>query len=83
MRSGGQPRFLSARLGAVDDTRLTEVEVRYTYLERVVEDLSRVLHDQQRVIDTLTTRLERLEAVIADAMDQPADRLPHEKPPHY
>lgn len=67
----------------MDDSRLTEVEVRYTYLERLVEDLSRVLHDQQRVIDALSTRLERLETLIADAMNQPNDRPPHEKPPHY
>lgn len=83
VRSGGQPRALSARLGAVDDSRLTEVEVRYTYLERIVEDLSQVLHDQQRVIDTLTARIQRLEAVIAEAMKESPDRLPHEKPPHY
>ncbi len=67
----------------MDDIRLTEVEVRYTYLERLVEDLSQVLHDQQRLIDSLSTRLERLESVVADAMDQSNERPAHEKPPHY
>jgi uncharacterized coiled-coil protein SlyX len=67
----------------VDDSRLTEVEVRYSYLERLVEDLSRVLHEQQRAIDTMSARLERVEALIAQAMDEPHEQLPHEKPPHY
>jgi uncharacterized coiled-coil protein SlyX len=67
----------------VDDQRLTEVETRYTYLERLVEDLSRVLHDQQRTIDGLSSRLGRLETSLADALDSHDDRPPHEKPPHY
>jgi uncharacterized coiled-coil protein SlyX len=67
----------------VDDSRLTEVEVRYSYLERLVEDLSHVLHEQQRTIDTLSTRLMRVESLIAEAMTNSQDQLPHEKPPHY
>ena len=67
----------------MDDQRLTEVEMRYTYLERLVEDLSRVLHEQQRTIDGLSSRLARLETSIADAMEQHDGRPPHEKPPHY
>ncbi|MGC4064267.1 MAG: SlyX family protein [Polyangiaceae bacterium] len=67
----------------MDDTRLTEVEIRYTYLEQLVTDLSQVIHAQQQTIATLTSRLERVEQLIAEAMQQPSDRLPHEKPPHY
>jgi uncharacterized coiled-coil protein SlyX len=67
----------------VDDQRLTEVEMRYTYLERLVEELSRVLHEQQRTIDGLSSRLRRLETSLADALDQHDDRPPQEKPPHY
>jgi uncharacterized coiled-coil protein SlyX len=67
----------------VDDSRLTEVEVRYSYLERLVEELSCVLHEQQRTISSMSTRLERIETLIAEAMDQSPERLPHEKPPHY
>ncbi|HMA93401.1 MAG TPA: SlyX family protein [Polyangiaceae bacterium] len=67
----------------MDDIRLTEVEVRYTYLERLVEDLSKVLHDQQRLIDSLSTRVDRIESLIADAMNQSSEQPPHEKPPHY
>ena len=80
---GGEAMAASATLQLVDENRLTEVEVRYSYMERLVEDLSRVLHEQQRVIDVMSTRLERVEAMIVDAIDQPNQRLPHEKPPHY
>ena len=67
----------------MNDNRLTEVEVRYSYLERLVEDLSRVFYEQQRVIDKLSSRLEHVETLVAEAMDQPGASLPHEKPPHY
>jgi len=67
----------------VDDKRLTEVEMRYTYLERFVQDLSRVLHEQQRYIDGMSSRLKRMESLVADAMDQTHERALVEKPPHY
>lgn len=67
----------------MDDTRLTEVEIRYTYLEQLVRDLSQVIHEQQQTIVALTTRLERVEQLIAEALQEPGGQLPHEKPPHY
>jgi uncharacterized coiled-coil protein SlyX len=79
----GCPGDLSARLPTVDDKRLTEIEMRYTYLERLVDDLSRVLHEQQRYIDGMSGRLNRLETSVADALDQSHERPPEEKPPHY
>jgi len=60
------------RVNHVNDNRLTEVETRYTFLERLVEDLSRVVHEQQRNIDVMSSRLKRLEALVAE-----------EKPHHY
>jgi SlyX protein len=81
--TGGQPRVPSARLPFVNDSRLTEVEVRYSYLERLVRDLSSVLHEQQRLIDAISIRLERVESLVAEAVSQPHERHPYEKPPHY
>lgn len=65
------------------DKRLTELETRYTYLERVVNDLSEVLHEQQRTIETLTGRVRQLQTVVTEAIQQSDDRPPQEKPPHY
>jgi uncharacterized coiled-coil protein SlyX len=67
----------------VQDQRLTEVETRYTYLERLVEELSRVLHDQQRTIEGLSGRLKRMESLVSEAIEQTDDRPAQEKPPHY
>lgn len=74
---------IAARLSPVQDQRLTEVETRYTYLERLVEELSRVLHEQQRTIEGLTGRLKRIESLVSEAIEQTDDRPPQEKPPHY
>ena len=62
---------------------MTEVETRYTYLERLVEELSRVMHDQQRAIDALAVRLKHLETLVDETADPASEHLPHEKPPHY
>lgn len=67
----------------MDDTRLTEVEIRYTYLEKFAQELNQVVREQQQTITTLTARLERVERLIRDAMQQSGEPLPHEKPPHY
>lgn len=81
--TAGKPWVQSARLPRVDDNRLTEVEVRYSYLERLVEDLSQAFYEQQRLIDKLSTRLEHVESLLAETLEDPSQRLPHEKPPHY
>ena len=72
-----------ARLYPVEDQRLTEVETRYTYLERLVEELSRVLHEQQRSIEALSSRLQRMESLVSEAIEQTDERPAQEKPPHY
>jgi len=71
------------RLGSVEEQRLTEVETRYTYLERLVDELSRVLHEQQRSIEGLSGRLQRMESLVSEAIEQTDERPPQEKPPHY
>lgn len=65
------------------ERRLTELETRYAYLEKLVEDLSRVLHDQQRLFDGMTARLTRIESLVTDALEQGPEATRHEKPPHY
>ena len=74
---------IAARLDPVEDHRLTEVETRYTYLERLVEELSRVLHEQQRSIEALSSRLQRMESLVSEAIEQTDERPAQEKPPHY
>lgn len=61
------------------ESRLTELEVRYTHLERQVAELSDVVFAQQRAIDGLLRQLTATKAEIAHLSEPAAN----EKPPHY
>ena len=61
------------------ESRLTDLEVRYTHLERQVAELSEVVFAQQKAIDGLTRQLTSAKAEIA----QLSAPVTNEKPPHY
>jgi uncharacterized coiled-coil protein SlyX len=61
------------------ESRLTDLEVRYTHLERQVADLSEVVFAQQRAIDGLLRQLTATKAEIA----QLSPPVTNERPPHY
>jgi uncharacterized coiled-coil protein SlyX len=61
------------------ESRLVDLEVRYTHLERQVAELSEVVFEQQRTIDGLLRQLTSAKAEIAQ-LGEPAT---NEKPPHY
>lgn len=69
------------------EPRLTELEMRLSYVDRMVEDLSSVIAKQDRVIDRMTQQLQRLIQRTGD-IDARLDRFPQEEqedkpPPHY
>jgi len=61
------------------ESRLTDLEVRYTHLERQVAELSEVVFAQQRTIDGLLRQLTAAKAEIA----QLSEPVANDKPPHY
>ena len=61
------------------ESRLTDLEIRYTHLERQVAELGEVVFAQQRTIDGLVRQLTATKAEIAQ-LSQP---VTNEKPPHY
>lgn len=61
------------------DTRLTDLEIRYSHLERQVADLSDVVFAQQKTIEALERELAKIRARLRDLGDPIVD----EKPPHY
>jgi len=71
---------------AIDDMqqRLIALETRLTHHERMAEELSDVLAEQQRTIDLLTAQLRRLNdrmrEMAAGWSSSPQDDRP---PPHY
>lgn len=66
------------------DKRLTEMESRLAHHERMSEDVSAVLAEQGRAIDTLTLQLRRLTERIAELEAGGASAPPDDQPPpHY
>ena len=67
------------------EDRLTETETKYAYQEKLLQDLSDVVYDQQQQIDKLTQKLEGLVSQLNDLSDTvPQFSAPaNEKPPHY
>lgn len=57
--------------------RITELEIRLTHQNDLVEQLNDVIYDQQKQMDLLVKRITALEKQVSDPA--PAN----EKPPHY
>ena len=66
------------------EQRLIALESRLTHHERMAEEMSEIIADQQRTIDLLTVQLRRLgdrmRDMAADWSPSPQDDRP---PPHY
>jgi SlyX protein len=62
------------------EQRLVDLEVRYTHLERLVEELNQVVFAQQQTIDRLVRQLTEL-AQRMEAAGPPPPAA--DKPPHY
>ena len=66
------------------DTRLTELESRLAHHERITEDMSEILSEQGRAIDSLTLQLRRLTERVAEYEAGGATAPPDDQPPpHY
>lgn len=61
------------------ETRLTEIEIRYSHLERQFADLSDVVFGQQKTIESLQRELANIRVKLRELGDPAVD----EKPPHY
>jgi SlyX protein len=65
------------------ESRLTELEIKLSFTEDLVEELNRTVYQQQRQIDALLTALlamrQQVEAMVPDEKRS----LREELPPHY
>lgn len=64
------------------EERLTELEIRFTEQQRLTQELSEVLYQQQRAIDLLSSEVQLLKQKLA-AEPGLVDANATEKPPHY
>jgi uncharacterized coiled-coil protein SlyX len=58
------------------ESRLVDLETRYTHLERQVADLSEVVFEQQKIIEVLRRQL-------AELRDRGGEVTSNDPPPHY
>lgn len=61
------------------ETRVTDLEIRYSHLERQVAELSDVVFGQQKIIESLQREMANIRVRLRDLGDPAVD----EKPPHY
>jgi SlyX protein len=67
--------------GGSTEARITELEIRYAEQQRMLEELSTVVYDQQKTIDALTAELRDLKKKVPEP--GLVDAQQHERPPHY
>ncbi len=67
------------------EERLIETETKFAYQEKLLQELSDVVYDQQQQIDKLTKKLNDFVSQLNDLTDTiPQSSAPaDEKPPHY
>ena len=65
--------------------RVTELESLFTYLQRMIQDLSQVVLDQQRQLDATERQLSRILRDVVSLSAGSVEPRPEreEKPPHY
>lgn len=59
------------------ESRLVDLEIRYSHLERQLAELNHVVFEQQKLIDGLVLQLRAIKGRLEN------EDKPHEKPPHY
>ncbi|AEI63854.1 SlyX family protein [Corallococcus macrosporus] len=66
----------------MDEKRIAELEIRYMHQQELLQELSGVLYEQQKVIDQLRAEVERLKQKL-EAEPGLVDARQDERPPHY
>ena len=61
------------------ENRLTDLEVRYTHLERQLDDLSQVVFEQRKLLDRMAKELTE----VRSRMGTPEGNFVEDLPPHY
>jgi SlyX protein len=68
----------------LDEERMIDLETKYAHQEVALEALQQTVLEQQKIIDRLTAKLERLTRRLDALGDGGLDIGPaNEKPPHY
>ncbi|WP_413557196.1 SlyX family protein [Bdellovibrio sp. HCB209] len=67
-----------------NEARLTNLEIKISHQDQVIEELHQVIYDQQKVIDKMETALLQMAKRFEEALgDEGSEIRGNEKPPHY
>lgn len=65
------------------EARITELEIKISYTEDLVDELNRIVYRQQLQIDQLVQEIRGLRDQVRNAQPHEALSLRDELPPHY
>ena len=65
------------------DARITELEIKISYAEDMIDELNRVVFRQQQQIDLLVGEIKALREQVQNATPGERHSLRDELPPHY
>jgi SlyX protein len=66
------------------DERITNLEIKMSHQDHVIEELHQAIYDQQKVIDKLETLMNGLTKRLQEALSEEGSEIRgNEKPPHY
>ncbi len=85
-RPGARPCAIGAMANETmktTDTRITDLEIKISYAEDLIDELNRTVYRQQQQIDLLLVEIKALRDLVRNAAPAEARNLRDEIPPHY
>jgi len=65
------------------ESRITDLEIKISYTEDLVDELNRIVYRQQQQIDLLANEIKSLREQMQSAQPNETRSLRDELPPHY
>ena len=65
------------------DSRLTEIEIKLSYLEDFMNKIQKITVEHTESIDRLKAENRTLKAKVAELVEFQEGEIPNRKPPHY
>ncbi|MCB4358148.1 SlyX family protein [Quatrionicoccus australiensis] len=65
------------------ESRITDLEIKISYTEDLVDELNRIVYRQQQQIDLLANEIKNLREQMQSAQPNETRSLRDELPPHY
>ncbi|MBV8665024.1 MAG: SlyX family protein [Burkholderiaceae bacterium] len=67
----------------MDEDRLVEIEIKLSRSDDMLDELNKVIYEQQKKIERLETLYVEMLRRMPDRSEESGNAVQHEKPPHY